>query len=256
MKVQLLVSEWCAACHQAEQVWRDIARQRDIDFAVVDMGQPEGKALVSRLRLKTIPALVIDGELKAIGIQSPQDALALVATAPPKSDSATQHIGLGMESSSRLAVLAAATYLFLAGAALPVYGGLFAPGAARIAPLHVFTLGFLVFLIYGLGEHMLPRFTGNPIRLGAWAWLQQGISHLGLWALVGGLYTGWHALVLSGAVLAWCGLLAFSVRLWPVLWPRHDATDSVHQSETPAGSTVKPGPAATSRHAASIGTGH
>lgn len=223
MKVQLLVSEWCATCHQAERIWRDIAQQRDFDFTVLDMGQPEGKALVSQLRLKTVPALVIDGELKAIGVQSPQEALAFVATAPAKQASATQHIGLGMERSSRVAVLTAVAYLFLAGAALPLYGGFFAPGSARPAPLHVLTLGFLVFMIFGLGEHMLPRFTGNPIRLGRSAWLQQGLVHLGLWLFVTGFYTRVHLLIIIGGVLAWSGLLIFFLRLWPVLWPGHEA---------------------------------
>ncbi len=238
MKVQLMVSEWCSSCHQAERIWRDVSQQHEFDFAVLDMGQPEGKALVSQLRLKTVPALVIDGELKAIGVQSLQEALALVATTPTKQASATRHIGLDMERSGRIAVLAAVTYLFLAGAALPVYGGLFAPGSIRPAPLHVFTLGFLVFMIFGLGEHMLPRFTGNPIRLGAWAWVQQGLVHLGLWLFVGGFFAHIHVLIIAGGLLAWSGLLIFFVRLWPVLWPRgtdqaDTSADTTAQTDTP-----------------------
>ncbi|MEJ2509257.1 MAG: thioredoxin family protein [Gammaproteobacteria bacterium] len=219
MKVQLLVSEWCASCHQAERVWREVAEERAIDFAVVDMGQPEGKALVSELRLKTIPALVIDRELKAVGVQTKSEALALVGDAPTRQASAVRHVGLGMERSSRIAVLASMGYLFLAGAALPVYGGFFADGPARVAPLHVLTLGFLVFLIYGLAEHMLPRFTGNPIRLGPWPWVQQGLSHLGLWLFFVGFWWQLHAVLVTGALLAWSGLALFAFRIWPVLWP-------------------------------------
>ena len=29
MKVELLVSEWCASCHQAEKVWRQVSEERD-----------------------------------------------------------------------------------------------------------------------------------------------------------------------------------------------------------------------------------
>lgn len=168
--MQLLVSERCASCHQTERIWREAAEERDFEFEVLDMGQPEGRELATRPHLRSVPSTVIDGELRAVGVQSRQEALALVAGAPPKAARALPHVGLGMARGARLAVLSSVFYLFLAGTALPVYGGLFAPGAAWVAPLHVFTLGFLVFMIYGLGEHMLPRFTGNPIRAGAAAW--------------------------------------------------------------------------------------
>lgn len=240
MKVELLVSEWCASCHQAEKIWREVAEARDFEFAVVDMGQPEGKALVSRLRLKTIPALVVDGELKAIGVQSRAEALALVSSAPPKRSTEVRHVGLGMERSSRIAVLASMAYVTLAGAALPVFGGLFANGAARPAPLHVWTLGFVVFLIYGLAEHMLPRFTANPIRLGVWPWLQQGLTHAGVWLLVGGLWWGQYTVATVGAVLAWTGLAIFAGRLWPVLWPRGGEPAAASAPATAAVTFSKP----------------
>ncbi len=82
MKVQLLVSESCAPCDQAETIWRGVASERDLDFTVVDLGKPEGQQLANRLHLKTIPALVVDGVLVAIGVQSPEEARALVARAP------------------------------------------------------------------------------------------------------------------------------------------------------------------------------
>lgn len=82
MKVQLLVSESCAPCDQAEAIWRGVASEHDLDFTVVDLGEPEGQQLANRLRLKTIPALVVDGVLVAIGVQSPEEARALVARAP------------------------------------------------------------------------------------------------------------------------------------------------------------------------------
>ena len=169
MKVELLVSDWCQSCHLAERVWREVAEERDIEFAVVDMGQLEGRALASRLHLKSVPSTVIDGELKAVGVQTKEQALALIAGAPRKASS-THHVGLGMERTSRIAVLSSMLYLFAAGSSLVLRGGLFAAGTARVAPLHLYTLGFLVFMVYGMGEHMLPRFTGNPIRLGALAW--------------------------------------------------------------------------------------
>ena len=220
MKVQLLVSEWCGSCHQAERIWQAVAAERDFRFEVVDMAQPEGRELANRLRVRSIPALLIDGELKGVGVQSREQALQWVAAAPARQSASQQPIGLAMAGSTRAAVLSAAGYLFLAGAALTVTPGLFAAGAARVAPLHLFTLGFVLMMIYGLGEHMLPRFTGNPIRLGVWSWSQLALTHWGIAGFSGGLALGWPGLVVSGAFAAWAGLFLFTVRVWPVLWPR------------------------------------
>lgn len=79
MKVQLLVSESCVPCDQAEKVWRQVAHERSLDFSVVNLADPEGKQLADELQLKTIPAVVIDGVLVAIGVQSLEEARALVS---------------------------------------------------------------------------------------------------------------------------------------------------------------------------------
>lgn len=84
MKVQLVVSGTCAPCDEAEKIWREIAAERDLEFTVVDLGRPEGRALGERLRLKTIPALVVDGKLVAIGVQSREEARAIAAAAPAR----------------------------------------------------------------------------------------------------------------------------------------------------------------------------
>ncbi|MGE5242460.1 MAG: thioredoxin family protein [Bacteroidota bacterium] len=85
MKVQLLVSESSVPCRHAEEVWRQVAAERALDFSVVDLDAPEGRTLADRLRLRTIPALVIDGRLIAIGVQSPEEARALVTRPPARS---------------------------------------------------------------------------------------------------------------------------------------------------------------------------
>lgn len=220
MKVELLVSEWCQSCHQAEKVWREVAAEREFDFAVLDMGQPEGKALVSRLRLKTIPALVIDGELKGIGVQTLAEARGLVASAPPKAKSEMQHAGLSFSTDNRFFVIAAMIYLMLAGLGLLINGAFLSDGPARPVALHLFTVGFVLCLIYALGAHMLPRFTGNPIRMGKWPWVQMGVLHAGLLGYVAGFLAGLHGLVVIGGGLIWISLWIFTVRIWPVLWPK------------------------------------
>lgn len=82
MKIQLLVSDACDPCDQAEKVWRGVAAELELDFSVVNLDQPEGRQLAERLQLQTIPALVVDDALVAIGVQSAEEARALVSRAP------------------------------------------------------------------------------------------------------------------------------------------------------------------------------
>lgn len=220
MKVELLVSEWCASCHQAEKIWRQVANERSFDFAVLDMGQPEGKALVSRLRLKTIPAVIVDGELKGIGVQSLAAARDLVAAAPSKMQTSMQHAGLSLSLDNRWFILSALAYLAIGGSGLVIDGSLLGDGPARPVALHFVTLGFMTLLIYGLGAHMLPRFTGNPILQGVWPWLQLAAAHAGMLAYAAGFMLALPVVAAAGGVLAWLAMLIFVARLWTVLWPR------------------------------------
>lgn len=219
MKVQLLVSEWCAPCDRAEDVWREVADTRDIEFEVLDMAQPEGRELARRLGIRSIPSVVIDGALKAVGVQTKSAALEFVAGAPLRASVAVRHVGLVMGTTSRAAVMGAVAYLVLFGALLAVNGGLPRSEPPRLATIHLFTLGFTMFMIYGLGEHLLPRFTGNPIRFGAWAWIQQALAHLGLVTFAVGSLAGVRIAMFAGAAIAWLALLVFTVRILPVLWP-------------------------------------
>ncbi len=220
MKVELLVSEWCASCHQSEKIWREVAEEKDIEFAVLDMAQPEGRALVSQLRLKTIPALVIDGELKGIGVQTFAEARAWVAAAPAKQKTDMQHAGLSLSLDNRLFMLGAMVYLMLGGLGLVINGALLSDGPSRPVALHLVTVGFMLMLVYGLGAHMLPRFTGNPILMGVWPWIQMGLVHAGLLAYSAGFLAGVYLVVIAGGALIWLSLLVFTVRIWPVLWPK------------------------------------
>lgn len=217
MKVELLVSEWCATCHDAERVWRQVAEKKQIEFAVVDMAQPEGRELATRLRIRSIPAVVVDGELRHIGTLDMAAATEMVAGAPARESVRMQHVGLGLEASSRAAILGAMLWLAAAGAALPA-GGLLLDGPARPAALHAFTLGFLVLLIMGLGEHMLPRFTGRPVAGGMlWAWLPQGLAHAGALGLIIGWFAGMAWPGVLGGVAASAALVLFTLRMLPLL---------------------------------------
>jgi glutaredoxin len=210
MRVQLLVSEWCVPCRAAEAVWQQLAREKVFAFEVLDVGQPEGRSVVAQLGVRSVPSTVIDGTLKHIGVPTAGEARALVEAAPARERAAAEHyVGLSLEASSAWAICAAAAYLVLAGAAF-----LF---EARAAALHLFGQGFAGFFVFGFGEHLLPRFTGAPIRGGAAAWLQQGLAHAGLVLLSAGLAGGLRSLALAGGLLAWAALALFAARLAPLL---------------------------------------
>ncbi|HUJ87819.1 MAG TPA: thioredoxin family protein [Burkholderiales bacterium] len=205
-RVELLVSEWCVTCPAAEAVWRTVATEKDIDYAVLDLAQPEGKRLARGLRIRSIPALVIDGELKAVGVLPLADARKMVAEAPDRPARAARHVGLLLGRDERLFALSALAWLLAAGATLLVSGSMLAP-----APMHFFG-GFVLCLIYALGAHMLPRFTGRPIRIGAWSLAQLVAADTGVALFaVGALF--------AGGALLWTSLLVFTLRLWPVLRP-------------------------------------
>lgn len=131
-----------------------------------------------------------------------------------------QKMGMAFSPENRRLVISAQIYLMLAGLGLVVDGSLLSDGASRPAFLHLFTLGFMLFMIYGLGAHMLPRFTGNPLPETRWSLLQTGLAHIGAMAYAIGYFAGWAALTLGGAAAAWAALLIFTVRVWPVLWPQ------------------------------------
>lgn len=227
MKIELLVSAWCNSCRQAEQVWQQVGAEKQIDYAVVDATQPEGRELISRLRIKTVPALVIDGELRGLGVPTIAQAREWVSKAPARIASQGQNAGILMSNDNRWFVVLAVIYLMLAGLGLAIQGSLLSDSATRPVALHFMTIGFLLMLVYGLGTHMLPRFTAQPIRTGYWPWLQMALINLGLWGYVCGFWFAQHDLIVLGGALVWLSLWLFAWRLWPVLWPKPVKQDGI-----------------------------
>jgi hypothetical protein len=197
-----------------------VAEERAIDFSVLDMAQPEGRMLAQRLRLKTIPAVAIDGTLMAVGVQTLEEARRMVAGAPLKARATPRHAGMLLSTDNRAFIVAAMVHLMLAGSWLLASGALLTAGTLRPIGVHLFGTGFVLSLIYGLGAHMLPRFTGNPIRAGAVSWLQFSALQVGLALFVLGVWVPAAGIAFSGGALMWGSFLVFALRLWPVLWPR------------------------------------
>jgi glutaredoxin len=78
VKIELLVTDGCEPCKQAEALWHELATERGIELTVVKLSEPYGRVLAERLHLKTIPAVVVDGVLRGIGVPTRADALALI----------------------------------------------------------------------------------------------------------------------------------------------------------------------------------
>lgn len=130
-----------------------------------------------------------------------------------------QRMGVTFSPDNRAFIVSAQIYLMLAGIGLVLDGSFLSDSISRPAFLHLFTLGFMLFMMYGLGAHMLPRFTGNPLaENGRAAWLQMVLAHCGVLGYAIGYFAARPGLALAGALSAWLSLLIFSARMWPVMW--------------------------------------
>jgi glutaredoxin len=79
MKLQLLVSQWCPTCPAAEKVWSQAAARAGLTLEVLDVGKPEGRRVVSDLGIRTVPAVVIDGKLRSLGVCTLTEATEMLA---------------------------------------------------------------------------------------------------------------------------------------------------------------------------------
>ena len=71
-----------------------------VSFAVLDVGQREGRAIVALLGVKTVPATVIDGVLKHVGVPTTREAMEFVAAAPDKAAGMARYVGMTLAPSS------------------------------------------------------------------------------------------------------------------------------------------------------------
>jgi hypothetical protein len=78
MRVDLLISSDCPSCDRALSVWKELCRARGIDFQALNIQTPRGAELGRRWGLRTVPAVLIGGNLMGVGVQSPAQAEALI----------------------------------------------------------------------------------------------------------------------------------------------------------------------------------
>ncbi len=81
MKIQLLISQWCPTCPAAEALWSKAAAQEGMQLEVLDVAETAGRRVVVEAGARTVPALIIDGTLRAVGSSSISQARALLKEA-------------------------------------------------------------------------------------------------------------------------------------------------------------------------------
>jgi hypothetical protein len=131
--------------------------------------------------------------------------------------------GMTLSTDNRCFISGAMIHFMLSAAWILWQGALITEGALRVVGVLLFAIGFVLALIYGLAAHMLPRFTGNPIAMGGWPWIQLTALNSGLWLLVTGFWLSAHPVAVTGAVLVWLSLIIFAWRIGSVLRSRHGA---------------------------------
>lgn len=122
---------------------------------------------------------------------------------------------------NRWFIAAALAYALLGGllglaqlafpAALPPY--------ALRAHAHLMLLGFVGMMIFGIGLHVLPRFTGHTLFSERMADAQFVLVNVGLPAMTLGWLVGMPTATTLGGVLLWMGLLLFTVNVIATVRP-------------------------------------
>jgi uncharacterized protein involved in response to NO len=170
MKVQLLVSEWCHPCRGAEDVWRSVAARKAVGLEVLDVGQPAGRGVAAALGIRTVPATVVDGELRHVGVPSEGEALRMVAAAPDRAPGKTQYPRASM--AALLALGFRPLYLlagFYAALSVPLwalqYSG-WLPGANLYWHAHEMLFGYAFAVIAGFLLTAVRAWTGRATPTG------------------------------------------------------------------------------------------
>jgi hypothetical protein len=81
MRVELLVTRDSSSCRKAEILWRSICENENLTLRVLEDGSPEGQHVLTRLELHALPAVLLDGRLVAVGVQTRDQALELLRAA-------------------------------------------------------------------------------------------------------------------------------------------------------------------------------
>jgi cbb3-type cytochrome oxidase subunit 1 len=118
--------------------------------------------------------------------------------------------------------IAAALVYALAGGLVGLFWlafpGTLSPFALR-AHGHLMLVGFVGMMIFGVGLHVLPRFTGRTLFSERLADAQFVLANAGLLAMVGGWLATFAASVRAGGLLLWASFLLFAINVVATVRP-------------------------------------
>ena len=93
------------------------------------------------------------------------------------------------------------------------------PGLALRAHAHLMLVGFVGMMVFGVGLHVLPRFTGHALFSERLADAQFWLANLGLVAMVlGWLYT-MRVLLSAGGAALWLAFALFALNVAATVRP-------------------------------------
>jgi cbb3-type cytochrome oxidase subunit 1 len=93
------------------------------------------------------------------------------------------------------------------------------PVLALRAHAHLMLVGFVGMMIFGVGLHVLPRFTGHTLFSERMADAQFALVNLGLLAMVAGWLGGAQRAAEGGGALLWAGFVLFAINVVATVRP-------------------------------------
>lgn len=72
--VTLVVTNNCPYCPSVDKLWNELKRRHSFNYKVVDAVSEEGGRLVEKFGILSVPATIIDGKLKFVGVPGKEKA--------------------------------------------------------------------------------------------------------------------------------------------------------------------------------------
>ncbi|ADC72238.1 conserved hypothetical protein [Thioalkalivibrio sp. K90mix] len=120
-----------------------------------------------------------------------------------------------MHPRNRMFILAALVYALLGGligVLWLAHPGLIPGNVPRIHG-HLMLLGFVIMMIYGVGLHVLPRFSGRSLFSERLAHVQFVLANVGLWVMIAGWMMFHNPTVAVGGAMAWGAMILFALNI-------------------------------------------
>jgi hypothetical protein len=78
MKIQLLIGGQLSGCLEARDIWQQACEKQKVQLEVLELEEPQGHELATRLGLKSFPVLIADEKVRAVGRPTEEDATAIL----------------------------------------------------------------------------------------------------------------------------------------------------------------------------------